>query len=196
MSQPQPVAPEVLSLDAWFNLPEDVPGELVDGRLVEEEVPGFVHEILVILLGSLFRTWIVPRGGLVAGSEAKFAVSPSRGRKPDLTVFFPGSQRPPAQGPIDVAPDVAVEIVSPTPRDGRRDRVEKLAEYAAFGVRYYWIVDPQLRSLEIFELTSDGSYRHALGATTGVVDDVPGCEALRLDLGAIWAEVDQVEGQP
>jgi Uma2 family endonuclease len=196
MSQPHPIVLEELSLDAWFELPEDVPGELVGGRLVEEEVPGFVHEVLVILLGSLFRTWIVPRGGLVAGSEAKFAVAPGRGRKPDLTVFFPGSQRPPTRGLIDVAPDVAVEIVSPTPRDGRRDRVEKLAEYSAFGIHYYWIVDPQLRSLEILELASDGSYRHALGATEGVLETIPGCTGLRLDLDAIWEEIDQVESQP
>lgn len=44
-----------LSLAEWFALPEDERGELVDGRLVEEEVPNYVHEILVILLGSLLR---------------------------------------------------------------------------------------------------------------------------------------------
>ena len=184
-----------LTLSEWFELPEDEPGELLDGRLVEEEVPNYVHEVLVILLGSLFRGWISPRGGFVGGSDAKFAIGPRGGRKPDLTVYLPGSPLPPSSGVIRVPPDVAVEIVSPSPRDGRRDRVEKVAEYASFGIRYYWIVDPNLRSVEIFELGADGSYRYALGAASGTVESVPGCEGLLLDLDALWAEIDRLEAR-
>jgi len=187
-----PVAPE-LSLDEWFALAEDEPGELVNGRLEEEEVPDYLHELLVILLGQILSNWISPRGGLVAGSEAKFAVAPRRGRKPDLTVYLPGSRRPPARGLIRVPPDIAIEIVSPTPRDGRRDRVEKLGDYAAFGVAWYWLLDPQLRSLEILELDSQGRYFHALGASTGTLEKIPGCEGLTLDLDALWTAIDSLE---
>lgn len=187
-----PAAPE-LSLDEWFALPEDEPGELVDGRLVEEEVPDYLHEHLVMLLGRLLGNWILPQGGLVAGSEAKFAVGSGRGRKPDLTVYLPGSRRPPARGLIRVPPDIAIEIVSPTPRDGRRDRVEKMADYAAFGVSWYWLLDPQLRSLEVLELDSQGRYLHVLGASTGTLRQIPGCEGLTLDLDELWAAIDQLE---
>ena len=45
-----------LTLD-WFAMHEDEPGELVDGRVEEEEVPDYLHERLVILLGSLLNTW-------------------------------------------------------------------------------------------------------------------------------------------
>ena len=130
-------------------------------------MPDYLHELLVTLLGRILGNWITPRGGLVAGSDAKFAVGAGRGRKPDLTVYLPGSRRPPARGLIRVPPDIAVEIVSSTPRDGRRDRVEKTADYAAFGVAWYWLLDPQLRSLEILQLDPQGRYIHALGASTG-----------------------------
>ncbi len=187
--------PTELTLSEWFNLPEDEPGELVDGLLVEEEVPNYVHEILVILLGSLLRGWTSPLGGFVGGSDAKFAIGTRSGRKPDLTVYLPGSPLPPSSGVIRVPPDMAIEIVSPSPRDGRRDRVEKVAEYATFGIRYYWIVDPNLRSLEIFELGPDGSYRYALGAASGTIESVPGCQDLVLDLDALWAEIDHLEAR-
>lgn len=186
-----PDAPE-LTLEEWFALPEDEPGELVDGRLEEEEVPDYLHEHLVMLLGRLLGNWILPQGGLVAGSEAKFAVSSGRGRKPDLTVYLPGSRRPPARGLIRVAPDIAVEIVSPTPRDGRRDRVEKLADYAAFGVAWYWLLDPQLRSLEVLELDAQGRYLHVLGASTGTLRQIPGCEGLTVDLDELWTAIDNL----
>ncbi|HEY2295669.1 MAG TPA: Uma2 family endonuclease [Thermoanaerobaculia bacterium] len=182
-----------LSLDEWFDLPEDEPGELVDGRLEEEEEPDYLHELLVVRLGRILCDWIFQQGGLVAGSNAKFAVGARRGRKPDLTVYLPGSRRPPARGLIRVPPDIAIEIVSPTPRDGRRDRVEKTVDYAAFGVAWYWLLDPQLRSLEILELDSQGRYVHVLGASTGMLEQIPGCEGLTLDLDALWAAIDSLE---
>jgi Uma2 family endonuclease len=182
-----------LSLDDWFDLPEDEPGELVEGRLEEEEVPDYLHELLVLLFGRALGNWIAPRGGLVAGSDAKFAVGSRRGRKPDLTVYLPGSRRPPARGLIRVPPDIAVEIVSSTPRDGRRDRVEKTADYAAFGVAWYWLLDPQLRSLEILQLDPQGRYIHVLGASMGTLETIPGCEGLTLDLDALWSAIDSLE---
>ncbi len=188
----EPTEPPELTLSEWYDLPEDEPGELVDGRLEEEEVPDFVHEFLVALLAQIFTNWVVPRGGVVGGSDAKLAVSEERGRKPDLTVYLPGGALPPRRGPIRVPPDVAVEIISPRPRDTRRDRVDKLAEYAAFGIRYYWLVDPELRTVEILELGDDGRYVHAQGAASGVIDPVPGCEELVVDLDQLWQTVDRL----
>jgi Uma2 family endonuclease len=183
-----------LSLAEWFALAEDERGELVDGRLVEEEVPNYVHEILVILLGSLLRGWFVPRGGFVGGSETKLAVGPKQGRKPDLTVYFAGTSLPSSTGIITQPPDIAIEIVSPTPRDGRRDRVEKVVDYAAFRVRYYWILDPQLRSLEILKRGPQGRYEHLRGATEGKID-IPGSDGFILDLDAVWAEIERFEAR-
>lgn len=188
----KPIEDGGLSLAEWYDLPEDEPGELVDGQLVEEEVPSYAHEFLLAFLIRLFADWILPRGGVLAGSEAKLAIGPRRGRKPDLTLYLPGSPMPPRQGLVHVPPDIAVEVVSPTPRDGRRDRVEKFDDYAAFGIRYYWIVDPQLRSLEIFERGQDGRYVRALGASEGAIENVPGCEGLRLDLDALWGTGDRL----
>jgi Uma2 family endonuclease len=181
-----------LSLAEWFALAKDERGELVDGHLVEEEAPNYVHEILVILLGSLLRGWFAPRGGFVGGSDAKLAVGPKQGRRPDLTVYFAGTPLPPPSGVIVQPPDIAIEIVSPTPRDGRRDRVEKVADYATFGVRYYWIVDPQLRSLEILGRSPQGRYEHLLGATEGTID-IPSSDGFVLDLDAVWDEIERFE---
>lgn len=181
-----------LSVEEWAAMDEDEPGELVDGRILEEEMPDAIHEVIVCWLVEVWRAWTRVRGGVVLGSDAKFAVAPHRGRKPDLSVYFAG-RKPPPRGIIRVPPDLMVEVVSPSPRDERRDRVEKLADYAAFGVRFYWLVDPALRTLEILELGPDRRYTHALGAAEGTIDIVPGCEGLRIALDELWAEIDSLE---
>ena len=180
-----------MTLAEWSDLTEDTPGELVDGRLVEDEEVGYLHEVVVAWLIHALRGWLVARGGFVGASDARFGVSATRGRKPDLSVYFAG-RRPPATGLITVPPDIMIEVVSPRPKDARRDRIEKMAEYAAFGVRYYWIVDPAARTLEVFELGADGRYTQALGAADGVVS-VPGCDGLSLDLDGLWAEAERLQ---
>ena len=88
-------------------------------------------------------------------------------------------------------PAVVVEVISPSPRDAHRDRVEKLADYARFGVRCYWLLDPLTRILEVLELGADGRYTIAASASGGKVQ-APACEGLTLDLDELWAEVDRL----
>jgi Uma2 family endonuclease len=178
--------------EAWANLPEDEQGELVNGVLVEEEVPDWIHETAVVWLIRVLGSWAAPRGGFVGGSELKYLLRPGRGRKPDVSVVLPGQRPPPRRGAVRRAPDVMIEVVSPTPRDVRRDRLEKLREYAAFGVRWYWLLDPAMRTLELYELGQDGRYVWSLGAEGGRIEAVPGCDGLVLDLDELWAEIERL----
>jgi Uma2 family endonuclease len=116
-------------------------------------------------------------------SETKYALSKRRGRKPDISVFLTRDRKLPRRGAMRHPPDGH-------DRDRRRGRIEKLREYAAFGVSWYWLVDPEGRSLEILKLGKDGRYIHALDAAEGTID-VPGCEGLTLDLDALWRELDE-----
>lgn len=181
-----------MSLEQWAALPEDHEGELVDGALEEEEMAGSAHEHAVTWLTIELGVWGRPRGAVLLGSNGKYAVSSTRGRMPDLGVYLRDAPLPPREGVIRVAPSIAIEVVSSTPRDARRDRVEKLTEYAAFGVRWYWIVDPQTRTFEINELGPDGRYVHAVAVTGGRIAAVPGCDGLALDLDALWRELDEL----
>jgi Uma2 family endonuclease len=181
-----------MTLAQWADLDEDETGELVDGRLVEEEDVGALHDAVAAWFVWVLKSWLASRGGIVLISDTRFGVAPGRGRKPDTSVYFSG-RKPPAQGLVTTPPDIMIEVVSPRPKDARRDRVEKTNEYAVFGVHFYWIVDPALRSFEIFELGADGRYVKALGAADGIIEKVPGCEGLSLDLDALWGEASQLE---
>lgn len=101
----------LLTLAEWSDLPEDVPGELVDGRLVEEEAPDYLHEVIVAWLARELGNWAEGAEAIVGGSEAKFALSATKGRKADLTVYLSG-RRPPARGVVTVPPDRQSSTVS------------------------------------------------------------------------------------
>jgi Uma2 family endonuclease len=179
---------KLMSLAQWAELDEDVEGELVDGVLEDEEMATILHEIAVVWLIRVLSTWARHRRGYVTGSEAKIAVGPRRGRKPDLAVHL-GAKRPAlADTLVRVPPHIVVEVISPRPSDARRDRVAKMRDYACAGIAYYWLLDPQLRVLEVLELEVRSRYRVALSRSAGK-GRVPGCPGLVLDLDDLWAEI-------
>jgi Uma2 family endonuclease len=183
--------PPPLTLQAWADLEKEEAGELVDGQIVEDEEVGAEHDVIAGWLVWVLRSWLASEGGLVGLSDTRFGISPTRGRKPDTYAYLRG-RKPQRKGPVTTPPDLMVEVVSPRPKDARRDRVEKTRDYAAFGVHYYWIVDPNVRTVEIFELGADGRYTLAAAAADGKIDPVPGCEGLVLDVDALWAELDRL----
>jgi Uma2 family endonuclease len=183
-----------MTLEEWGLLDEER-REWVDGVLVEERMPAYLHDFVVTRLTVMLDAWAGPRGGIVVGSGPKFGVSARRGRIPDVTVYLRGARRPPLRGLIRAVPSIAVEVVTPTPRDERRDRIEKVAEYAGFGIRWYWLVDPEVRSVEILELGSDGRYVIAAAVTEGRIEQVPGCEGLVVDVAGLWAAIDALAAE-
>lgn len=180
-----------MTLAQWTALDEDVEGELVDGVLEEEEMPSIPHELVVSFLIEVLRAWFVPRGGFVLGSETKLGITAHRGRKPDVVVYASKDRLPPRRAAIlRAAPDIVVEVVTPTPRDARRDRVRKKPDYAKLGVRQYWLVDPEIRSVEILARSKVGRFVEVLAESDGA-HKVPGMGGLTLDLDAMWAEIER-----
>ncbi len=180
--------PEPMTLEQWADLDEDEPGEFVDGQLTEEEVTTNVHDAIVSWFIRMLGIWGAPRRAQVFGPDHKLAVSKARGRKPDVCMYAPGERL--VRASISRKPPTLIlEVISQRARDVRRDRIEKADEYARFGVRWYWLLDPESRVLEMWELGADGRYVRARSASEGNVE-APGFEGLTLDLDGLWAEVE------
>lgn len=178
-----------LTVEQWFDrLDRHDLRELVDGVLVECEVPNWPHEALVTWLIVLMGKYFLPRGGFVGGS-AKLAIEKDRGRIPDVTVYAP-----PHRPELDVTwtpPDIAIEVISSRPRDARRDRIDKADDYAKAGVKHYWLVDPRLRTFEMWRLGSRRRYVREAAASTGAIR-IRAFPGLTVDVDAIWRELDRL----
>ena len=93
---------------------------------------------------------------------------------------------------ITLAPDWVCEVLSPGTT--RIDRYEKRAIYAREGVGYLWLVDPRVHTLEVFELI-DGRWTDAgVFADDAIIRAVP-FDAIELQLGLLWADVEQTPAQ-
>ncbi|HEY2893618.1 MAG TPA: Uma2 family endonuclease [Pirellulales bacterium] len=149
--------------DELLELPDDARFELVDGQLVRKEM-------------SLLAAWVASRInkrlgivvepqelGVVLTSDASyrcFGDDPDRIRRPDISFIQRARMRPEyVKGHIPIAPDLAVEVVSPN--DLFFDVRRKAGEFERAGTRLVWVVNPDKREIEIFR--SDGSHSFLRG---------------------------------
>jgi hypothetical protein len=89
MKAARPRTDRGMTLREWGDLPDDVYAELVDGVLVEDEMTTEIHDGLVTLL-AIFFGWAQRQGGFIF-VERKYGVARSTGRKPDVSIFLPGT---------------------------------------------------------------------------------------------------------
>jgi len=125
--------------------------EVIEGELFMSGAAGLTHQNASGNLFYSFREYLEthPIGKVLATPGIVFSDIDSV--IPDLVFFTNERARLIISGErIIAAPDLIVEIISPGPDNERRDRIAKRQLYGRFGVREYWIVDPQQRTIEVF----------------------------------------------
>jgi Uma2 family endonuclease len=80
-------------------------------------------------------------------------------------------------------PDWLCEVLSPA--TAQMDRADKLPIYAANGIGYVWLVDPEKRTLEVFAL-HEGHWRLESVFKAEEMVSAPPFEAVRFSLGGLW----------
>lgn len=141
--------------DDYYNLPENVRAELIDGRFYDMAAPSRIHQKILGYLFSRIVNYINAKGGACEVYPAPFAVRLFDDRKtivePDISVIC-DKARLTDQG-CSGAPDWIIEIISPgTPG---HDYIKKLNLYADAGVREYWIVNPMTRLIYVYHFEAD-----------------------------------------
>lgn len=124
--------------------------ELVDGVLVEKTGELYLSHLAVQL--TYFLTGFVRRNrlGIVLGAGGMTRLAPGLVRIPDASFVswnqLPG-RRVPRVSIADLAPDLAVEVISPS--NTAREMERKLQEYLATGVRLVWYVLPEPQEVHV-----------------------------------------------
>jgi Uma2 family endonuclease len=131
--------------------------ELVRGVVVREPLPGRDHGRVQLSIGSVLQQWARAVGADVT-AESGYILSeePATLRGPDIAVVVhPRPSRGEPGGWTRGAPDVAVEVLSPSNTSSAMQ--EKTLDYLEAGAKLVWLVDPKARTVTV--IRRDGSAR-------------------------------------
>lgn len=142
--------PERLTYQDYLQLPEGGRYEVLEGDLRMVPAPGQRHQLAVLNL-SYTLTSQVHKTGIGAVYIAPFDVILAEDTvvQPDLLVVLRDRLSIVQSEGVRGAPDLAVEVVSTGTAAAARDRSIKRRLYGRYGVREYWIVDPEARTVEV-----------------------------------------------
>ena len=151
-----------------FSLPDDGRRyEIIEGELYEMPGPTSIHALVITALMRLLLPVVDRLGGVIVTAPLDVFFLGADPVQPDLTVLLSDSRAQVVRRGIEGPPDLIVEVLSPSNRG--HDLLTKRALYARAGVREYWIVDPEAKTLEILALDRDAL--HSIAIASG--DDVP-----------------------
>lgn len=185
MSQP---AQHLARYQDLFDLPEHLVGEILGGELYTHPRPAPKHarsySALGYSVGGPFDFDSDGPGGWWILDEPELHLANDI-LVPDLA----GWRREhmpelPETAWFELAPDWVCEILSPS--TARTDRSLKMPLYAREGVKNIWLVDPDLQTLEVYELNADS---HWTLISTLKDDDAcsqPPFDAVEFSLGVLW----------
>jgi Uma2 family endonuclease len=171
-----------------LHLPEDVRAEIIGGQIVALPSPRPRHSkpqrALGRFIGGPFDDddghggpggwWIFVEVDVKLGEHVV---------RPDLSGWRRERLPDPDLRPIPLVPDWICEVLSES--NEAHDRVTKRRVYAEQGVAYYWIVDPEARTLEAFVLEA-GRWVDAGSFDESAVARIAPFELVELPVGRLF----------
>jgi Uma2 family endonuclease len=156
--------------------------ELVDGKLVEKLMSSLANRAAGLITTRL-NNFIQDSGagGTVIPEQTFqcFPHDPELVRRPDVAYIKAGRLAGVDQeGHVTIAPDIAVEVTSPSDKIYKFD--EKLADYRSAGIKLVWEVNPKFRYLRIHRLSGAQDHLEETQTVTGE-NILPGFSAVVRD---------------
>ncbi len=143
------------TIEDIYALPEGERAELIDGVWYDMASPGTLHQAIVMAVAAEFRDHIRDKGGKCRVFSSPVAVFLKRDNRnylePDVIVVCDESKLD--ERGCNGAPDIVVEVVSLSSK--KLDYGIKLFKYRMAGVREYWIINPETKTINTFRFSDE-----------------------------------------
>lgn len=150
--------PGEYTIDDYYALPDERRVELIDGVFYDMAAPAIIHQKILGELFILFRECVDRHEGKCEVYLSPCDVRLDRDNRtmvqPDLLVVCEDYDL--GARAFDGAPDLTLEILSPSTCS--KDMFLKLHKYSNAGVREYWIVDPERKTVLVYDLEHKNYY--------------------------------------
>ncbi len=152
---------ETLSVDTsktwtaveYLQLEENPNQQLINGKLIMSPSPSLQHQKIIKILHRHFDQYALKQEDETYFAPLDVHLDKSNVPQPDLVYIKKENLNKLSQRGIEGAPDLIVEIISPS--NSYIDRYDKKNLYRQFKVKEYWIVDPGNLTLEIYQLAGE-----------------------------------------
>lgn len=125
--------------------------ELINGEIVEK-MASFSPSRIAMRIGRFIGNF--SEGiGYVTGADGSYILSPNYEFMPDVGYIAKSSMPQEPERQVQRPPDLAVEVKSPT--DSKRGLRQKAEDYLRFGTKIVWLVFPEEKRIEVYELDQD-----------------------------------------
>jgi Uma2 family endonuclease len=149
-------------------LPEGAPYQLIAGKLIVTPAPTPYHQMISIRLQTRLFRFVEERNlGVVLEAPIDVYLEETETYQPDIIYIAGDRLHIIEQARINGAPDLVVEILSPS--TAYYDLKKKARKYAEHGVKEYWIVDPEEKSIELYRGVEGAFVREERVEETGTV---------------------------
>ena len=143
------------TLDDYYSLPDERRVELIDGVIYDMSSPTNIHQLLAVQIWKTIESYIREKKGncipFVAPADVQLDCDDKTMVQPDVFVVCDRSKI--IKRCTYGAPDLIVEILSPSTR--KKDISIKLKKYIGAGVAEYWIVDPDKKTVVVYDFAHD-----------------------------------------
>jgi len=164
------LAPALSARERWAALPEGTRAELIDTELFMAPAPPAFHTRVQNRFQSALIKYL--ERNEVLGEVLSPIVDVHLGDEiivqPDALWISESRKGILRYDAIYGAPDLILEVISPS--NAKHDLVVKRGLYEQFGVKEYWMIDPETKTVEVLTLTEAGLYQTHQRANTGSVE--------------------------
>lgn len=175
-----------ISAADYIKLPEGPPQQLIQGEIIMSPSPSSMHQYICIELAMILKNHVTANGtGYIFTAPLDVYFTEEDVYQPDI-MYISNGQKKIIKQKIEGVPDLVIEVLSPS--NAYYDLTHKKNIYEETWVKEFWTVDPDEKTVEIYENTNCTFLLFSKSKKSGTVNSKL-LAGLKIEIEKLFAEI-------